>query len=178
MRLAECKRFAGFVWARVLKRRRPPPHLDVVMTYELAVIGLLRSTSSVPAGAWPVRRDVTDADLPALRPRRSPVQVLIELDVDLRPWIESADPLRGGAGRLRTHEVALDLFDPRIRRRRARPSSKGADRPPRRRQPPCDAAADEPVRSGQKNGGSGIMSCHHVGFPFSKGAACVAPRTS
>ena len=112
MRLAECERFAGFVRARVLKRRRPPPHLDAVMTYELAVIGLLRSTSSVPADAWPVRRAVTDADLPALRPRRSPVQVLIELDVDLRPWIESADPLRGEVGpgplTLLVHMPSLD----------------------------------------------------------------------
>jgi hypothetical protein len=112
MRLAECERFAEFVRARVLVRRRPPPHLSAVMAYELAVIALLRSTVAVPADAWPVRRDVPDADLPALRPRRSPVQALIELDVDLRPWIESGDPLRGEVGpgplTLLVHMPSLD----------------------------------------------------------------------
>jgi len=69
-----------------------------VMAYELAVIGLLRSTVAIAADAWPVRRAVTDAELSALRPRRSPAQVTVELDVDLRPWIESGDPTRGEVG--------------------------------------------------------------------------------
>jgi hypothetical protein len=98
MELTECERFAAFVRTRVMKRRVTPAHLEDVMRYELSVIGLLRSTVGVAADAWPVRRAVTDADLPALRPRRSPVQVVIELDVDLRPWIESGDPTRGEVG--------------------------------------------------------------------------------
>jgi hypothetical protein len=96
MQLTECERFADFIRTRVIKRRIiTPPHLDAVITFELAVVRLLRSTTEVAADAWPVRRDVTDAALPALRPRRSPVQVMVDLEVDLRPWIESGDPLRG-----------------------------------------------------------------------------------
>ncbi len=98
MQLTECERFADFVRRRVVKRRLTHPHLEAVMAYELAVIRLLRSTAEVPADAWPVRRDVSDADLPALRPRCSPVQALVELDVDLRPWIESGDPAQGEVG--------------------------------------------------------------------------------
>jgi hypothetical protein len=69
-----------------------------VLAYELAVVRLIRSTAQVAADAWPARRAVSEAELPAVRPRRSPVQVIIELDVDLRPWIESADPARGEVG--------------------------------------------------------------------------------
>jgi hypothetical protein len=98
MQLTECERFAEFIRTRIMKRRLTPPHLEAVMAYELAVIGLLRSTTKVAADAWPVRRTITDAELPALRPRRSPVQVAVELDVDLRPWIESGDPARGEVG--------------------------------------------------------------------------------
>lgn len=98
MQLMECERFAAFIRTRIMKRRLMPPHLEAAMAYELAVIRLLRSTTEVAADAWPVRRDVSDADLPALRPRRSPVQVVVELDVDLRPWIESGDPARGEVG--------------------------------------------------------------------------------
>ena len=98
LRLAECERFAGYVRTRVMKRRITSPHLEAVVAYELAVVRLIRSTAEVAADAWPIRRAVTDADLPAVRPRRSPVQVVIELDVDLRPWIESADPARGEVG--------------------------------------------------------------------------------
>jgi hypothetical protein len=98
MQLMECERFASFIQTRVLKRRVAPPHLEAAMAYELAVIRLLRSTAHIAAEAWPVRRDVSDAALPALRPRRSPAQVLVELDVDLRPWIESGDPARGEVG--------------------------------------------------------------------------------
>jgi hypothetical protein len=98
MRLTECERFVAFIRTRVMKRRLTPPHLEAVITFELAVTRLLRSTAEVAADAWPVRRDVTDAELPALRPRRSPVQAAVELDVDLRPWIESGDPTRGEIG--------------------------------------------------------------------------------
>jgi hypothetical protein len=98
LRLAECERFAAYIGSHIMKRRITPPHLPAVVAFELALVRLIRSTADVAAGAWPVRRAVTDADLPALRPRRSPVQSVIELDVDLRPWIESADPLRGEVG--------------------------------------------------------------------------------
>jgi hypothetical protein len=98
MQLMECERFATFIRTRIMKRRVMPPHLEAVMAYELAVIGLLRSTTAIATDAWPVRRDVSAADFPALRPRRSPAQVVVELDVDLRPWIESGDPARGEVG--------------------------------------------------------------------------------
>jgi Coenzyme PQQ synthesis protein D (PqqD) len=98
MRLAECERFAAYVRTRIMKRRITPPHLEDVVAYELAVVRLIRSTADVAAHVWPIRRAVTDAELPAVRPRRSPVQVVVELDVDLRPWIESADPALGEVG--------------------------------------------------------------------------------
>lgn len=98
MQLTECERFASFIRTRIMRRRVTPPHLDAVLTFELAVVRLLRSTVGVAADAWPVRRAVSDAELPGLRPRRSPVQDLVELDVDLRPWIESGDPTRGEVG--------------------------------------------------------------------------------
>lgn len=97
-RLAECERFAAYVRSRVMKRRITPPHLEDVLAFELALVRLIRSTAGVPAEAWPGRRAVSEADLPALRPRRSPVQAVVELAVDLRPWIESSDPLRGEVG--------------------------------------------------------------------------------
>jgi hypothetical protein len=98
MRLAECERFAGYVTTRIMKRRITPPHLEAVLAYELAVVRLIRSTAQVAPDAWPARREVSAAELPTVRPRRSPVQVIVELDVDLRPWIESADPTRGEVG--------------------------------------------------------------------------------
>ena len=98
MRLAECERFAGYTRTRIMKRRVAPPHLDDTITFELAVVRLIRSTATIAADAWPARRRWADAELPALRPRRSPVQVVIELAVDLRPWIESGDPKRGEVG--------------------------------------------------------------------------------
>ena len=98
LRLTEAERFADFIRTRVMKRRVSPPHFEDVLAFELAVVGLLRSTAGVAAEAWPVRREVSDADLPALQPRRSPAQVVVDLDVDLRPWIESGDPTRGEVG--------------------------------------------------------------------------------
>jgi hypothetical protein len=112
LRLAECERFADFVRQRVMKRRPPPQHLDAVLTYELAVVRMMRATVDVPAAAWPVRRDVSDAELPAIRPRRGPVQTLVELDVDLRPWIEAGAPVGGEVGpgplTLLVHMPSLD----------------------------------------------------------------------
>jgi coenzyme PQQ synthesis protein D (PqqD) len=98
LQLSECERFVSFVRSRVMKRRVTPPHLETVIRYELAVVHLLRSTAEIPADAWPVHRKVSDEDLPAARPRRGPCQVMVELDVDLRPWIESGDPDRGEVG--------------------------------------------------------------------------------
>lgn len=98
LQLSECERFASFVRSRVMKRRPTPPHLETVIRYELAVVRLLRSTAGIPAEAWPVHRELGDDDLPAARPRRGPCQVVVELDVDLRPWIESGDPTRGEVG--------------------------------------------------------------------------------
>lgn len=98
LHLSECERFTRFVRSRVMKRRVTPPHLETVIQYELAVVRLLRSTATIPADAWPVHRKVSDDDLPAARPRRGPCQVLVELDVDLRPWIASGDPSRGEVG--------------------------------------------------------------------------------
>jgi len=98
MRLAECERFAGYVRKRVIKRRITPRYLEDVVAFELAVVRLIRSTADVAVDAWPIRRTVTEAELAALRPRRSPVQVVVDLEVDLRPWIESADPTRGEVG--------------------------------------------------------------------------------
>lgn len=94
-RLAECERFAGYVRSRVMKRRITPPLLEPLLTYELAVVQLIRSTAEVEPGAWPVRREITDAELPDVRPRCTPAHVVVDLDVDLRPWIESTDPLTG-----------------------------------------------------------------------------------
>jgi hypothetical protein len=112
MQLMECERFAEFVRTRVMKRRVVHPHLETVMAYELAVIGLLRSTATLASDAWPVRRDLTDSELPAVRPRRSPVQVMMDFDIDFRPWIESGDPARGEVGpgpiTLLVHMPSLD----------------------------------------------------------------------
>jgi hypothetical protein len=112
LRLTECERFASYVENRILKRRIAPPHLEDVLAFELAVVRLIRSTANVAADAWPVRRAISEAELPRLRPRRSPVQVVLELAVDLRPWIESADPLQGevrpGPITLLVHIPSLD----------------------------------------------------------------------
>ncbi len=112
LRLTECERFMEFIRSRIMKRRVTPPHLEDVMAFELAVIRLLRSTADVAAEAWPVRRAWAGDELPAARPRRSPAQVLVELGVDLRPWIESGDPARGEVGpgpiTLLVHVPSLD----------------------------------------------------------------------
>jgi hypothetical protein len=112
LRLAECERFASYVENRILKRRIPPRHLEDVLAFELALVRLIRSTANVAADAWPVRRAISQAELPGVRPRRSPVQVVLELAVDLRPWIESADPLQGevrpGPITLLVHIPSLD----------------------------------------------------------------------
>lgn len=111
LRLTETERFGDFIRTRILKRRMPPPHLEEVLAFELAVVQLLRATAGVAAEAWPVRREVTEEELPALRPRRSPVQLVVDLGVDLRPWIESGDPTRGEVGE---GPIALLLHAPSL----------------------------------------------------------------
>jgi hypothetical protein len=95
LRLAECVRFGEYVRTRILKRRVVPRYFADVLAFELAIVELLRATASVPAGAWPIDRERSPEELAAMRPRRSPAQTVIELAVDLRPWIESADPAKG-----------------------------------------------------------------------------------
>ncbi len=97
-RLAECARFAEYIRTHIMKRRLTPPHLEDVLAFELAVVQLIRATANVPAEAWPVARAWTDDELAGARPRRSPVQTVLDLALDLRPWIESADPLQGEPG--------------------------------------------------------------------------------
>lgn len=111
MMLSECERFGAFVKDRIMKRRQTPPHLPAVLSYELAVVGLLRSTCNVPASAWDNSVDIDPSHLDSLRPRRSPVQHVIELDVDLRPWIESGDPSRGD---VRPGPITLLLYVPSL----------------------------------------------------------------
>ena len=96
--LSECERFVAYVRSRVIKRRMTSPHLEPVLQYELAVVQLIRQTADVPADAWPDLQRLDGCELPAVTPRRSPVQTIIELDVDLRPWIESANPAVGKVG--------------------------------------------------------------------------------
>jgi hypothetical protein len=98
MRLAECERFASYVRERIAKRRMMPPYFDEVLAFELAVVRLVKATAGVAPDAWPVRRTISDAELPAVRPRRSPAQIIVELAVDLRSWIESGEPTRGKVG--------------------------------------------------------------------------------
>ena len=112
--LTECERFAAFVRTRVMRRRLTPRYLEAVMAFELAVIQVLRSTAAIAPDAWPVRRELTDLELPAIRPRRSPAQAVVELEADLRPWIESGDPLRG---EIRPEPIVVLVYMPSLSER-------------------------------------------------------------
>ena len=112
--LSECERFAEFVRTRVMRRRPTPPHLEAAIAFELAAIRLLRSTHDIPADAWPAARALDDGALATARPRRAPAQVELELDVDLRPWIESGDPT---AGELKAEPITLLLYMPALTER-------------------------------------------------------------
>lgn len=97
--LTECERFAGFVRDRVTLRRLFDPRLAPVLAFETAVVQLLRSTRDVPAGAWPApARPGDDDELRAMRPRPGPVARVVELSLDVSPWLESSEldgaPLR------------------------------------------------------------------------------------
>jgi hypothetical protein len=92
----ECERFATYTRNRIMKRRRTPPHLGAVLTFETAVLGLLKATRGVSPAAWPTRPSAPDAALLApARPRWGPAVLLIELPVDLTAWIASGDPRVG-----------------------------------------------------------------------------------
>ncbi|XXX72020.1 hypothetical protein WMF30_30680 [Sorangium sp. So ce134] len=110
LRFSECERFAGYLRKRILKRRRPPDHIDPVLDYELAVIALLKGTASIPDDAWPT--DVAldgDAALAALRLRAAPATAIVDLPVNLLDWIRSGDPR---VGEIRDEPLSLLLVVP------------------------------------------------------------------
>lgn len=94
-RLAECERFAAYVRERIMKRRITPPHLEVVLDFELGVVRLLKRTAEIPSERWPSPVALSDDQLAQAHIRRALATELIELPVDIRDWIESGDPWRG-----------------------------------------------------------------------------------
>ncbi len=111
-RFAECQRFGTYVRERIMKRRMTPPHLDVVLEFELAVVALLARTATVAPDQWPRPVELTDEALSAARLRRGPVVELLELPVDIREWVTSGDPSKGDV-----HErpVTFLLYVPSLR---------------------------------------------------------------
>lgn len=93
-RFTECERFATYVRERIMKRRITPPHLEVVLDFELAVIRLLKRTAALPP-PWPAPPVLDDDALAAARLGRGRAVEVITLPVDIRAWVESGDPLRG-----------------------------------------------------------------------------------
>lgn len=93
--LQEAERFGAYVRKRVLKRRIPPPHIDAVLDFELALVRHLRTVKSIAAEEWPERREPTDEELAIARPRLAKSSTLVELPVDMTDWIRSADPRMG-----------------------------------------------------------------------------------
>lgn len=90
--LTECERFAAFVRERVTLRRLFDPRLEPVLAFETAVLGLLKRTREVPAAAWAARPAPGDDDeVRALRPRPAPVVAIVELPLDVTPWLESSE---------------------------------------------------------------------------------------
>jgi hypothetical protein len=79
-----------------MKRRITPPHLEVVLEFELGVIRLLKRTALIPPGRWPSPPALTDAQLADVRIRRAEAVEVIDLPVDIRDWVEMADLSRGG----------------------------------------------------------------------------------
>jgi hypothetical protein len=86
-RFAECERFAAFVEHRVIKRRRPPPHIEAVLGFERGLIELSRRAAALPIAAWP--RPHAAAPEPARHARilRGPVQLQLALPVDILAWL-------------------------------------------------------------------------------------------
>ncbi|WP_437806157.1 hypothetical protein [Sorangium sp. So ce1078] len=112
LRFSECERFAGYLRRRILKRRRPPEHIEPVLDYELSVIALLKKTAAIPAAAWPT--DVAlddDATLAGLRLRAAPATAIVDLPVNLLDWIRSGDPR---AGEVRDEPLSLLLVVPSL----------------------------------------------------------------
>ena len=94
-RFAECERFAAYTKDRIVKRRITPRHFEVVLDFELAIVKLLQATGTAPAAAWTSPRELTETALAAATLVRGPAVALIDLPVDIRPWIESVDPAQG-----------------------------------------------------------------------------------
>src|SRR5882724_8479718 len=101
LRFTECERFAAYVRERIMKRRITPPHLEVVLDFELGVIRLLKRTAAIAPDAWDAwaatatRATASEAELASAHLRRAPAVERIDLPVDIRDWVESSDPLRG-----------------------------------------------------------------------------------
>jgi len=104
-RFAECNRFVAYIKDRIVKRRITPPHFDVVVDFEHAIVQLLQATGTAPAAAWTSARELPDDALVAATLTRGPAVAVIELPVDIRPWIESVDPTKGDV-----HERAVTLL--------------------------------------------------------------------
>lgn len=111
-RFTECERFAAYVRSRIMKRRITPPHLESVLAFEIGVVEVLRRTSQVPPAVWTSPRELADAALAEARLVRSPCSDVIRLPVDIREWVTSGDPLRGGA--VRDQPVAFLVYVPSL----------------------------------------------------------------
>lgn len=94
-RLTECERFGAYVRERIMKRRITPPHLDAVLDFELAIVRLLKRTAEIPPDDWPVPPVLSDDELAQAHIQRARAVEILELPVDIRAWVESADPSRG-----------------------------------------------------------------------------------
>ena len=86
-RFAECERFAAFVEHRVLKRRRPPPHIEAVLGFERGLIELSRRAAALPIAAWPRPRGAAPEAARDAMIMRGPVQLQLALPVDLLAWL-------------------------------------------------------------------------------------------
>jgi hypothetical protein len=83
-RFAECERFAAFVEHRVLKRRRPPPHIAAVLGFERAALDLLRRAAVLPIAGWP---GPPGEAAPGAMIVRGPVQLQLALPIDILAWL-------------------------------------------------------------------------------------------
>jgi hypothetical protein len=92
-RLTECARFGRYVHERVAKRRIMPPHLDVVLELELAIVDVLAQTAAIPRDGWPTP-PVTATALDASRPRRGPAQRTLTQPIDIRRFMSTDKPDR------------------------------------------------------------------------------------
>lgn len=109
--LKEAERFGAYVRSRVLKRRVPPPHIDAVLDFELALVRHLRAISALVPGEWPARAELAAEQIAAARPAHVKTSLLLEVPVDITDWIRSADP-RTGEVRERPISVLAVLASP------------------------------------------------------------------